>query len=51
MSTRFIKMQGCGNDFVILDERAGSLGIGPAQAAFIANRHTGIGCEIGRAHV
>ncbi|PPQ31343.1 diaminopimelate epimerase [Rhodopila globiformis] len=45
MSTAFVKMHGCGNDFVILDERAGSRALSPEQAAFLANRHTGIGCD------
>jgi diaminopimelate epimerase len=41
----FVKMHGCGNDFVILDERPRPLGLTPARAAAIANRHTGIGCD------
>lgn len=41
----FVKMHGCGNDFVILDERARPLGITPARAAALADRHTGIGCD------
>ena len=45
MRARFVKMHGCGNDFVVFDERAGSLGLTPARAAAIANRHTGIGCD------
>ena len=45
MRAPFLKMHGCGNDFVILDERAGSLGLTPARAAAIADRHTGIGCD------
>ncbi|HZZ66835.1 MAG TPA: diaminopimelate epimerase [Phenylobacterium sp.] len=45
MATSFVKVHGCGNDFVILDERARSLGITPATAAALANRHTGIGCD------
>ncbi len=45
MTTRFIKMHGCGNDFVIFDERSHPLGLTPARAAAIANRHTGIGCD------
>jgi diaminopimelate epimerase len=45
MATPFIKMHGCGNDFVILDERPGALGITPVRAAAIADRHTGIGCD------
>jgi diaminopimelate epimerase len=45
MDAHFIKMHGCGNDFVVFDERAGSLGLTPARAAAIANRHTGVGCD------
>jgi diaminopimelate epimerase len=45
MLTPFVKMHGCGNDFVILDERARPLGLTSASAAAIADRHTGIGCD------
>jgi len=45
MRARFLKMHGCGNDFVVFDERAGPLGLTPARAAAIANRHTGVGCD------
>lgn len=45
MTISFVKMHGCGNDFVILDERARRLGVDPAQAAALADRHTGIGCD------
>jgi diaminopimelate epimerase len=45
MSSRFIKMHGCGNDFVIFDGRFGPLGLTPARASAIADRHTGIGCD------
>ncbi|MDE2575643.1 MAG: diaminopimelate epimerase [Rhodospirillales bacterium] len=45
MSASFLKMHGCGNDFVIFDERAGALGLTPARAAAISNRHTGVGCD------
>jgi len=38
-------MHGCGNDFVVFDERQGAFGLNPARAAAIANRHTGIGCD------
>jgi len=38
-------MHGCGNDFVVLDERAGSLGLTAADAAAIADRRTGVGCD------
>jgi diaminopimelate epimerase len=45
MSTGFLKMHGCGNDFVILDERSRPLGLSTARAAAIADRHTGVGCD------
>ena len=45
MATSFVKMHGCGNDFVILDERQVRLGLTPARTAAIADRHTGIGCD------
>jgi diaminopimelate epimerase len=45
MKTAFVKMHGCGNDFVILDERARSLDLTPEQAAFLADRRIGIGCD------
>ncbi len=42
---RFLKMHGCGNDFVVFDERAGALGLTPRRAAAIADRRTGVGCD------
>jgi diaminopimelate epimerase len=45
MGARFVKMHGCGNDFVVFDERAGPLGLTPALAAAIADRRTGVGCD------
>jgi diaminopimelate epimerase len=45
MTVRFVKMHGCGNDFVILDERPHRFRLTPGRAAAIANRHTGIGCD------
>jgi diaminopimelate epimerase len=43
---RYFKMNGCGNDFVIIDARSrGSLPLSPAQARAIADRKTGIGCD------
>ena len=41
----FRKMHGLGNDFVVLDARAGALPITPARAAAIADRHRGVGCD------
>ena len=45
MIAPFTKMHGCGNDFVVMDERREKLGLTPARAAAIANRHTGVGCD------
>ncbi len=45
MRTQFVKMHGTGNDFVVLDERAGRLGLTPAEIAALADRRTGIGCD------
>ena len=49
MTFPFVKMHGCGNDFVILDARAAALGtnpgMSPARAAALADRHVGIGCD------
>ena len=42
---RFLKMHGCGNDFVVFDERAGALGLTAKSAAAIADRRTGVGCD------
>ncbi|MGK7868555.1 diaminopimelate epimerase [Falsiroseomonas sp. E2-1-a20] len=41
----FRKMHGLGNDFVVLDGRATPLAIAPAEAAAIADRHFGVGCD------
>jgi diaminopimelate epimerase len=45
MRARFTKMHGCGNDFVVFDERALPLAFTPTRAAAIAQRRTGIGCD------
>lgn len=43
---RYFKMNGCGNDFVILDARArGTMALSPEQARAIADRNTGLGCD------
>jgi diaminopimelate epimerase len=42
---RFTKMEGVGNDFVVLDERGGSYNLSAARTAALANRHTGVGCD------
>jgi diaminopimelate epimerase len=38
-------MHGCGNDFVVFDERPKSLGLTATRAAAIAHRRTGVGCD------
>jgi diaminopimelate epimerase len=43
--TRFHKMHGLGNDFVIFDARADAVAMDSARARAIADRHTGIGCD------
>ncbi|POR12525.1 diaminopimelate epimerase [Diaphorobacter sp. LR2014-1] len=45
MHIRFTKMQGAGNDFVVLDETQGLLGLTPAQYRFLADRHFGVGAD------
>ena len=45
MHIRFTKMQGAGNDFVVLDETQARLGLAPAQYRFLADRHFGVGAD------
>jgi diaminopimelate epimerase len=45
MQIRFTKMQGAGNDFVVLDETAGPLGLSAAQYRFLAHRQFGVGAD------
>lgn len=42
---KFIKMNGLGNDFVVIDGRDKSIEISLAQAQAIADRRRGIGCD------
>lgn len=41
----FMKMHGLGNDFVVLDARAGDIALSSALVAAIADRHRGIGFD------
>lgn len=41
----FIKMHGLGNDFVIIDARKRPFALDAAQAAAIADRRRGVGCD------
>ncbi len=45
MKIKFTKMQGAGNDFVVLDETRGRLNLSVAQYQFLANRHFGVGAD------
>jgi diaminopimelate epimerase len=45
MHIRFTKMQGAGNDFIVLDETRGRLGLTHAQYRWLADRHFGIGAD------
>jgi diaminopimelate epimerase len=38
-------MQGAGNDFVVLDETRGRLGLTPAHYRFLGDRHFGVGAD------
>ncbi|MEE8274837.1 MAG: diaminopimelate epimerase [Alphaproteobacteria bacterium] len=41
----FIKMHGLGNDFVVLDARAGGVALDAAWVRAVADRRTGVGCD------
>jgi diaminopimelate epimerase len=45
MRIRFTKMQGAGNDFVVLDETRQRLGLSAAQIRQLADRHFGVGAD------
>ena len=45
MRVRFTKMQGAGNDFVVLDETRGPLGLTRKQYQWLADRHFGVGAD------
>ncbi len=45
MRIPFTKMQGAGNDFVMLDETRALLGLSTAQYRFLADRHFGVGAD------
>ncbi len=42
---RFTKMNGAGNDFVMIDNRAGEVRLEPGQIVRICDRHRGIGAD------
>ncbi len=45
MNIPFTKMNGAGNDFVMLDNRSGSLKLSREQIAHLCDRHAGIGAD------
>ena len=45
MRIRFTKMQGAGNDFVVLDETRARFNFTTAQYRFLADRHFGVGAD------
>jgi diaminopimelate epimerase len=45
MRIPFTKMQGAGNDFVVLDETRGPLGLTAAHYRFLGDRHFGVGAD------
>ncbi len=42
---RFAKMNGAGNDFVLIDNRSGDHKFSPPQIAFLCDRHRGVGAD------
>lgn len=45
MKLQFTKMQGLGNDFVVLDGISQRVSLNPEQIRRIADRHFGVGCD------
>jgi diaminopimelate epimerase len=45
MKLAFTKMQGTGNDFVVLDCTGAEFSLSAEQLRFIADRHIGVGCD------
>ena len=45
MRVPFTKMQGAGNDFVVLDETKGRFRLSAQQYRFLADRHYGVGAD------
>lgn len=45
MKLRFTKMQGAGNDFVVIDATKSPVHLSHAQIQHIANRYFGVGCD------
>lgn len=45
MKLNFTKMQGAGNDFVVIDSFTAPIQLSTTQIKHIANRHFGVGCD------
>jgi diaminopimelate epimerase len=45
LKLKFTKMQGAGNDFIVIDGVTRSVDITPERAKRIADRHFGVGCD------
>lgn len=45
MKIRFSKMQGVGNDFVVIDAIRQHISLSPEQIRLLADRHFGVGCD------
>jgi diaminopimelate epimerase len=45
MNRPFVKMNGLGNDFVVVDAGSGPFRPTPAEVRAIADRHSGVGCD------
>ena len=45
MSRPFLKMNGLGNDFVVVEARSAPFHPGPEAARMIADRQLGVGCD------
>ena len=45
MKLRFTKMQGAGNDFVVIDATQATVPLSQTQIQHIANRYFGVGCD------
>jgi diaminopimelate epimerase len=45
MVLEFTKMNGAGNDFVLIDNRAGTIKLNPDQVAKLCDRHRGVGAD------
>ena len=45
MIIEFTKMQGIGNDFVVIDATARHFGLSTQQIQRLADRHFGVGCD------